>query len=233
MAYPSGYPFGYGGSALLDWLTDDDGTPIPVAPGYLDTYTLAVRRLWKQYEDRPNWLLTAKTIGLVFRDLNSQQRDIMARRYLSTAFGDTLDEIGALVKRPRGSLAADADYAKAIAVDASTLFGSGTRPQIVSLARALFPASPFIRLVDRYPAGFVLTIVGISGGDLDLLIDIASDVPAAGVGSWISTYATGNAGGGQSISGIQDSSKLAKGDSISGGATDILAGGVHGRLISG
>lgn len=236
MGYPYSYPFTYGGPLKLPWGVDEDGNPLLIAPGDLDTLGTALARLWKQYENstqepRPNWTKMMTVIGLVFADVNAQQKDINERRYIGSAFGDTLDEIGALVGRSRGSLASDGDYAKAIRVDAATLFSSGTRPQILEVAGNLFPNSPTIQIRDRFPAGFDLTITSLTADDIDLFVDIASDVPAAGVGAWIVTYAEGNAGGHESTRGVTDATKLAKGDSTRGGATDILASTVHARPI--
>ncbi len=237
MPYPKTYPFTYGGPLKLSWGVDEDGNPLLIAPGDLDTLATALQRLWKQYEDtteepHPNWTKMMTVIGNVFADVNAQQKDINERRYIGSAFGDTLDEIGALVGRSRGSLANDGDYAKAIRVDAATLFTSGTRPEILEIARTLFPNSPTITLIDRYPAGFWLTITSLTVDDMDLFVDIAQDVPAAGVGAWLISYAEGNAGGHQSTRGIVDATKLAKGDSTRGGATDILGSTVHGLPIA-
>lgn len=236
MGYPYSYPFTYGGPLKLPWGVDEDGNPLLIAPGDLDTLGTALARLWKQYENstqepRPNWTKMMTVIGNVFADVNAQQKDINERRYIGSAFGDTQDEIGALVGRGRGSLASDGDYAKAIRVDAATLFTSGTRPEILEIAGNLFPSSPTIKIVDRYPAGFWLTITSLTADDIALFVDIASDVPAAGVGAWLLTYAEGNVGGHQSIAGITDATKLAKGDSIAGGATDVLASTIHGLPI--
>lgn len=236
MAYPYTYPFTYGGIVLIIGGVDENGDPLLIPPGKLDTLGTALKRVWKQYEDtvqepHPNWDDLMTIIGKAFADVNAQQGDVNERRYIGTAFGQTLERVGALVGRDRGALAIDGDYAKAIRVDAATLFSSGTRPQILELSRTLFPNSPTIKLLDRFPAGFDLTITSLTAADLDLFVDIFADVPAAGIGAWIVSYAEGSAGGHESTRGGNDPSKLAKGDSTRGGATDILASTVHARPI--
>lgn len=237
MKYGGGYGGFYGGTSISAWTTDDDGVPVAIAPGFLDCIATARGRIWKQLEPslstpgvEDGWYDIADLLGQQQQDVENQRADIHQRRYLSTASGDTLEEIGASVGRGRDGLL-DADYRRAIKVDAATLFASGTRPEIIELATALFPLSPGIWLRDRYPAGFDLEILNLSGDEMDLLQSIFADVPPAGVGGWVLTYILGNAGGMDSFYGFTDSTKLAKMSSNYGGATDTLAPVSHGRPI--
>lgn len=191
----AGFGSGYGGESLVPFVPDVDGVLPEIPPGLLDTVDTATALLWKQFEGQPNWLDLLTVIGDAFEDVNAQQYDIHNYRYLTTAFGVALEEVGALVGLSRGSLSDDGQYQKAIRVEAATLFASGTRPEILELARALFPTVPPIRLIDFYPGSWDLRIRNLSQSDLDLLQVIFEDVPCSGVRGFVATWVDGNAGG--------------------------------------
>lgn len=228
--YGTGYGDGFGGDSTSA-LAIVDGVLVSPGPGHLDTTQTANDRLYKQWEAGPNWLLLTAVAGQVFRDADEQQRLISEYRYLYTSGPWALEEVGALVGRARGSLANDDDYRRAIQVDAATLFASGTRPEIIELARDLFPLAPPIKYRDRYPAGWDLEIRSLTGSDMDLMVDIMSDVPAAGVGAWVSTYAVGNAGGWSSVHGAV-AGLTGKWSSVHGATPDALGHWKHGRPIA-
>lgn len=191
----------------IDWGQRENGdhtdpssplTDIPV--GFLETVDTALRRLWKQYEAGPNWIALMTTIGDAFHELETALYELQYEGTWRNATGVQLEMIGEEVGRPRGSLVDDEDYRKAILVDTATLFSSGTLPEILELLGTLFEGSTYY-LDLAYPAGIRIRVEELSADDLDLVVDLFSDVPAAGVGMVISTYDPAEVGGWSSING--------------------------------
>lgn len=229
MSWGGGYGGGFGGGSLVPFVPDSDGVLPAIPPGLLDAEATATALIWKQFEGQPNWLSLLTVFGEAYADINAQQFDIHNYRYLTTSFGVTLDEVGAIVGLPRGSLSVDGQYAAAIRVEAATLVASGTRPEILELARNLFPAAPPIELIDFYPGSWDLRIRNLSATDVDLLVVIFEDVPCSGVRGFISTWIDGNAGGWGSFHGA--TTGTGKWGSFHGSAPGALSHWIHGRPI--
>lgn len=192
--------------AAKSWGARENGDPadttsllLPIEPGCLDAMQTAADRIWKQYEGRETWADIMEIVGEPFAELDVVLGRVDVERYRSTAVGVQLDEIGAVVNRPRGGLLDDELYRLAILVDTASLYASGTIPEILELAHALVGDGHVITLDELFPANFRLRITDLETPIFLLLADILSDVPAAGVGSLLSTFAEATVGGWGSV----------------------------------
>lgn len=183
--------------AQRDGSQDDPDAPLlEIRPGELDCTETARRRIFKQWEEAASWQrLMVEIIGPTFDELELALGSVDQARYLSTAEGQQLDEIGYMVGRPRGTLTDDDLYRLAIQADAATLFSSGTVPEVVSICRALlgddmrvrqlYPATVLIRAPDVPPEVFVL-LLDVLKDDL-LVVGVAGILEtwnSATVGAW-------------------------------------------------
>lgn len=184
--------------ATVPWATredplDDESPLVEIRPGELDATTTAQRRVaWYQLASATTWPVLATEIGTGHQIQERALGSVDQARYLSTAEGVALDELGALVGLPRNGLE-DKLYRAAIRVEAGTLWSSGTLPEIVSLARGLFGATTRVR--PYYPA-----VVHVQAREVDaeiytVMLSILGDVPAAGVALILSEYVSGGVGG--------------------------------------
>lgn len=169
-----------------------------IGPGCLDTLRTADTRIWEQFRNEAaaaTWSDgIGAVLGLAWADIERAASMVGPERYVATARGVHLNEVGAAVDRPRGSLTEDADYRLAIIVDAATLYSSGTPEQVLELARRLVTGIAGIGDLDfqeLYPAAFRLRIGDMDAAIFNLLADILEDVPPAGVGATLATYFTG------------------------------------------
>ena len=201
--------------------TIEPGAPfVPIPPGTLDCLTTAIERLYKQFEAKPNWSALVQVFGESFCDVERQASQINVFRYVLTAEGVQLDEIGYLVQRPRNGLTDD-DYRLAIIAEAASLVTSSTVPEILSIVDVLVGGDPGV-LVDfqpKYPAAWILCVVPITPVFFDLLVDILSDVPAAGVAALLCTWDPDNYGGWDTTTGA-DASPLGSWSSTTGTDAD-------------
>jgi len=194
--------------AQRDGDQDDPQAPlVEIRPGELDCTETARRRIWKQFEDAASWQrLMVEIVGPTYDELELAIGSVDLGRYLSTAEGLVLEEIGALVGRPRGALVDDDLYRLAIRADAATLFSSGTIPEVVEIASSLlgpltevrqyFPATVVIGAPDTPTAVFQvlleileddLLVVGVAG-----FLETWDGDPDEGVGGWGSTTDPGD-----------------------------------------
>lgn len=175
---------------------------LAIEPGEMDVVQSALDRRYKQLEVTPGdtddpWGDLLSLIGEVFDEPEAVLQSVDVDRHRRTAQGLQLEQIGALVGRPRGSLTSDEDYRQAILVDASTLFSSGTLPEVLELAEALVGQAG--EVVEMFPAAFRLRIPDLSAARAALLADILSDVPGAAISAQLSTYDSANTGGWSSV----------------------------------
>ena len=181
--------------------SDPDAPLLEIRPGEHDCTETALRRLWKQFEDAASWQrLFGEIIGPTYQVLEQAIGSVDQARYLSTAEGQQLDEIGALVGRARGSLSDDELYRLAIRADAATLFSSGTVPEIVEICRSLLGDE--MRVVQIYPATVWIRTPDTTPGVVPLLADVlADDLLAAVVAGLLVTWDTAATGGWSSTTG--------------------------------
>lgn len=126
----------------------------------------ALARLAQQYQGKP---LMASLLR-VFTPLVQQVEDMFSAMQLAmrleNAEGVQLDLLGALVGQPREA-AGDSEYRLRIAARIKTNVSTGTVEDIYSVFKILLPSPIVLALSPRYPAGFVLNVIGAV--DLDLV----------------------------------------------------------------
>lgn len=176
--------------ASVPWATqedplDPDSAFVEIRPGELDATTTALRRIWYQFLGQPEWERLLTLVGGLGATLERGIGSIDQARYLSTAEGDVLDEIGAVVDRPRDGLSDDL-YRLAIRAEAGSIFASGTIPEILELTRSL--VGDEVRVHELFPATIRIAAPDIATAVFLVLLSILADVPAAGVGALLSTW---------------------------------------------
>lgn len=177
--------------------TDPESPLVPILVGEWNAVQTATDRIFKQWERTVTWPATMQAIGELFADVEEVLSDVRLRRHRSTAEGVQLEEVGALVNRPRGSLSSDADYRLAILSDAWSQIASGTGPQVIEIVSALTDGAGLVR--EFFPAVFQIRVPNLDAVRFDLLSDIMRDVPGAGIGAILSTYDEDLAGGFSSV----------------------------------
>ncbi len=185
-------PWGVG----TPWATRDDaGELVAIDPGDLDTIDTARARVWDQFKRTTLWVRLHEVIGAVFGDVEIVAGQVDRERYVGTAIGAALDEIGALVNLPRAGTTSDDDYRLAIRAECATLLSNGTGPEVLEVARTLAPTGATVRVVEAFPAAFYVVISGLDQPRFDLIRSIMADMPSAGIGRLLLTWPAGGAGG--------------------------------------
>jgi hypothetical protein len=178
--------------------SDRESPLLEIRPGELDAQTTAVRRIWYEFSNSTEW---PRLMGVVAYMWQAQERGLGSvdqARYLSTAEGDVLDEIGALVNRPRYGLT-DVQYRLAIRAEAGSIFSSGTIPEILELTRSLL--GPDVRVLEYWPATIAIEAPDMEVEVYQVLLAVLDDVPAAGVGALLVTWDSEATGGYESTTG--------------------------------
>lgn len=226
--------------ATIPWAEregDDQGDPeaalLEIRPGELDCRTTALRRIWYQYRSTTTWPVLLGLVGDAFALLENGQGSVAVARWVSTAEGLVLDEIGALVDQPRGGLDDDL-YRLAIRARAASLATAGTIPEIVEISRALL--SDQVRVQELWPATVAITSPDVATDIFLLLLQILDPMLAAGVAGLLSTYTSALVGGWASTTdpGFAEVTDLAGWTSTTGtDADDALSPWSTGQPIGG
>jgi hypothetical protein len=194
----------------------DDLGDLGVQPGEFDVKNTALQLLWKQYEDKPNFVGFATAIGCAQRPIELLQDQLRTARTVAGAIGVALDELGAGVDLPRNGLADDS-YRAAIRAQTRSLTASGTLPEIASIIADL-ELGEAVTVAELYPAGLLITVGTVTQGELQTIQYILANVPAAGVGTNLEATDPGSMDGFASISDpVSPPAGYAEFSSISGG----------------
>ena len=178
--------------------TDPDSPLVEIRPGELDTEATALARLWYQFQGQTEWTRLLGLVGEVFGLAEHGLGSVSEARSLSTAEGDVLDAIGAIVNRSRSGLSDDL-YRLAIRAEAGSIFASGTIPEILELTRSL--VGDAVRVRELFPATILIKCPDVADDVFLVLLEIVADVPAAGVGALLSTWTDADVGGYASTTG--------------------------------
>lgn len=169
---------------LIPWATRESTLPgapfVPIPAGQLDAVRSAVARLWKQFEQQPNWTDLMSILGQAWRDIDAQQGQVRVQQSVANAEGVQLDLIGELVDVRRNGLA-DPEYRTAIKVQVQTLIGSGTPEQVVAAVATIVGAGQAVTYTELYPATFLVEVEQMTPDQLVVLLSLLCDVPPAGV----------------------------------------------------
>lgn len=205
----------------IPWATREDPIDpqsplVEIRPGELDTETTALRRIWYQFQGRPEWQRIIGLLGELAGVLEHGLGSIDQARYVSTAEGDVLDEIGALVGRPRQGLS-DALYRLAIRAEAASTVSSGTINEIIELMQSL--VGPDVRVREFWPATILISAPDIATDVFLVLLEVIADMPAAGVAALLSTWDSAAVFGYDSTTG--GTGTVGAYDSTTGGADEV------------
>ena len=188
-----GFTWGSLWGATTEWGTrsdprDPDSPLLRTQPGDLDTIQTAIARLRRQFSSTVSWPALATLMGEAFADFEYAIRRAQDQRYVGTATGVWLAEIGALVGLPREGWTSDDDYRLAIVAEALSRITSGSADEIVDVALRLLPDGATMIYTERYPAAFDLAIADLPAGRFALMLAVLADMPAAGVGAFLTTW---------------------------------------------
>lgn len=183
----------YGGGVIFgqtdsDLPFDTEAERLPIPPGSLLTNETLARGLYRQFTQNDNWDAVIDILGDRFGEVDKDIGEIETGRNIYNAVGQQLDEIGAMIDRPRGELVDDEDYRLALLVDWATLFTYASAPEIIALTSQFTEKPSSYRAL--YPAGFVVVIADLEASKYSLLVEIMNAVPPAGVGAALQSYAT-------------------------------------------
>jgi hypothetical protein len=157
MSFFGSYFGSYFGAAFGE-LADDSFIPVPLSlpPGSVDHVYAAYSRLPQQFKDKPNIVGLVTALVQPYQDLETALWDLFTKRTIYTAFGATLDAIGALVNQPRNGLG-DADYQRFIAARVKANRSGGTPPNLIAICRLV---------VNNTAVTFVYSNIGIAAYEM-------------------------------------------------------------------
>lgn len=148
-------------------------------------------RVYEQFKPAANLRALARALNDEVTALEWSAFDVKHYRAISTAAGQTLDDLGEGLDLPRQGLPDDA-YRLALSVRVRALFSSGTARDALEVLSALMKNDGRARgLVEAYPASFCVFGVDLTPTEISLLSKILPDVPAAGVSACLITWSTG------------------------------------------
>ncbi len=164
------------------WLPHDP--PREIGPGELDAVTTAKNRIYWQWQKGPEWQALAGIIGLGGQGLVSEQYQIATYRYLSTGFGQILDELGAAVGLDRMGLAEEV-YRLAIRVRGASLTSDAGIDAVTTPVKQLL-GEDAVTYMPAYPAAFWWVIsIPVSPSLLELLLELLPPLVGQGIGASI------------------------------------------------
>jgi hypothetical protein len=167
---------------------DDASELLTLQPGDLDTIDTALARIRFQFTQTASHPAFARVIGGAFADLERAMVALERQRYVATASGVWLAEIGALVGLAREGWTDDEDYRLAVVAEALSLITSSTIDEIVDVALRLLPEGATMAYRDRYPAAWEIAVPDLPAARWGLMLAVLADMPAAGVGAYLTTW---------------------------------------------
>jgi hypothetical protein len=200
---------------------DDQRAAIP--PGDLDAVATAIERIWKQYDVTETWVAYATALGGAFGDVEQVTGQFEVQRYVGTAVGTYLDQIGALVNLPRSGWTTDDDYRLAIIAEALSRVTSGAADEIIDVAIRIAPDGATVQYREPAPASFVLTVPDLDPNRWALMLDVMADMPPAGVGAWLETWSSSTTAGWDYAASPGSVSPVASWSYSGGGTAGVLA----------
>lgn len=179
-----------GVQVLTPW--DPNAEPRPISIGDLDGPETQRKRIYWQWQLDPGWLSQdgqtpglAEILGMGMDALREEHYQIDQLRWLSTATGETLDELGAMVGLPRNGLS-DEVYRRAIQARGASLTGDAGIDAVMLPARILF-GDGNVSYAPNYPRAFCWVVtVALSSQLLELAVSILEEsVAGSGIGACI------------------------------------------------
>lgn len=145
----------------------------------------ALDRLLEQQKAKPVLAAVVGALSTQVQALENMFQSLLSARAITTATGDQLDGLGALVGEPRNGRT-DTEFRIAIRARIAINRSSGTANEILGvLTAATADPAEFtldFKFVPEYPAGFAVRAIGIlSAANAALLAGLAGEAKAAGV----------------------------------------------------
>jgi len=176
---------------LLWW--EPNAEPRQIPPGDLDAIQTLRRRVYEQWTEDPSWRSQdggdtpglAEIIGAGLASVVAEHYQIDQLRWLSTASGSTLDELGALVGLARNGLS-DAVYRRAIQARGASLIGDAGIDAVMRPIKLLLGPTA-VTYAPAYPRGFTWVVtIALSQDLLELVVSLVSEsVAGCGIGATI------------------------------------------------
>ena len=164
---------------------DPNAALLEIRPGELDAEGSAQARIWYTFKQTTSWPLLAAIIGDLWAEQELAIGSVDQARYLSTAEGVQLDEIGLSVNRDRSGLS-DTLYRLAIKAEARSIISSGTIPEIVELVRSLLGDDVVVS--ELFPRTLHIAAPDIPQDIFQVMIEVLVDVPVVTVQGVLSTF---------------------------------------------
>jgi hypothetical protein len=108
---------------------------------------------------KPRIQALATSILLEVQELEDACWSVYVGTMIRDAVGDALDQLGALVTQPRENRSDDF-YRLWILARALVLRSSGRPPELLRIARMLLPTDVRVQLLEEYPAGMTVRLLG-------------------------------------------------------------------------
>jgi hypothetical protein len=155
--------------------------PIPgVITHDFDTAQEAIDRLIQQYK-QPNLEALVGVLAYPCQDLEDALNQLYDSQWLNTSTGQQLDNLGALVGRPRNGLTDDI-YRLFLQAQILVNKSSGGPEEIYSVFSLIVPAGTTLALQYYAPASFTLTLTGaIPANTVTVFTQILSALRGAGI----------------------------------------------------
>lgn len=140
----------------------------------------ALSRLAQEFRDIPELDALIRIFCQQVQDIEDAAHALQLARTLDAATGELLEFFGRIVGEKRNG-ALDAPFRRRVRARVLLNKGSGTRPQLLAIFRALLPPPYTLELVDYYPAATILTVAGAGLEVAGELAGILHEAKAAGV----------------------------------------------------
>lgn len=168
MGSPAGFPF----------LLPTDGLPTPVAK-ITDHALRAVSRLAQQYQKVSIPALVTALAGSV-QDLENALYDLLLLRWVTTATGTQLDQLGRVLGQSRDAFPDDASYSLLLQARILLNRSSGTPEELYSIFKTVLPTSTF-QYQEEYTAAFAFRMFAITAAQATQLRSLLDKARPGGV----------------------------------------------------
>lgn len=143
----------------------------------------AITRLPQQFKGKPKIEGLIEAVTSPVQDVEDALWQLLTERTVYTAYGTTLDAVGALVGQERGGLE-DEDYQRYILARIATNRSNGRFKDLITITRLILnDSSAEVTIVPQYPASVVVRISGIvvSSAVVDALVRFLTKAVLGGV----------------------------------------------------
>ncbi len=144
---------------------------------------LARARLKEQFKEKTNYVALLDALVSPIQEAEDAMWQLYSERWIDTAEGDQLDNLGTIVGRDRGGLDDD-DYRAYLRAQVAANRSNGTVADLIAIARLVIDDEDAGVLIEpQYPAGVVMRIEDVASIEarMDALITFLRAAKSAGV----------------------------------------------------